>query len=405
MTRPRRRIRRQPAIAPPKLVQSTAEFKQFLGHLSGQPWLALDTESDSLFRYAPRVCLIQITVPAAPAGTQTVLDPANVVDFLIDPLRLRKLSDLGEVLTDGTTEVILHAAENDILTLQRDLRFRLRNLYDTQLAARILGRKGIGLANVLHEEFGVVSDKKMQRTNWGQRPLTSQQLIYAQIDTHYLPVLRARQIKSLEETGRWEEAQAAFRMLEKIEFRPPEPRTLWQLKQIRSVEEKDLGVLQAVWAWRETFSMQVDRPPFKVLGESALILLSQERPRTLASLRAVPGVSERQVEWFGRELLAAVREGEQQPVPQRPASVRRSEVILNAAAKRRYEALRQWRTKTAAARGVDPDIIFSNETLQKISACRPKTLVELEKIPSVGRWKAQTYGATLFRLLRNGHGT
>lgn len=380
-------------------MQSTAEFGQFLRHVSGQPWLALDTESDSLFRYAPRVCLIQITAPAAAAGTQSLPEPANVVDFLIDPLRLPKLCGLGELLADGVTEVILHAAENDMLTLQRDFDFRLRKIYDTQLAARILGRQGIGLAKVLHEEFGVVSDKKMQRTNWGQRPLTQQQLTYAQIDTHYLPALRSRQIRSLEETGRWEEAQAAFRILETISFRPPEPRTLWQMKQIRSVEERDLGVLQAVWEWRESFAEQVDRPPFKVLGENALVYLSQKRPRTPASLRAVPGLSERQVRWFGRELLAAVREGEQQPAPQRPASVRKADSALTAAAKRRYEALRQWRTKTAAARGVDPDIVFSNETLQQIAASRPTTLAELQEIPSVGRWKGQKYGSALFSLL------
>lgn len=134
-----------------------------------------------------------------------------------------------------------------------------------------------------------------------------------------------------------------------------------------------------------------------------MIFLAQKRPRTLASFRAVPGLSERQVRWFGRELLAAVRKGEQQPAPQRPAPVRKPDPTLTAAAKKRYEALRQWRTETAAARGVDPDIVFSNETLQQISACRPATLAELEKIPSVGRWKAQTYGAKLFRLLRNGH--
>ena len=402
MTRPRRTKRRPQAIAPPKLVQTATEFGHFLQHVSGQPWLALDTESDSLFSYAPRVCLIQISAPAAAAGTHSLPEPANVVDFLIDPLRLRKLSGLGEVLADSVTEVILHAAENDILTLQRDFDFRPRNIYDTQLAARILGWQGIGLAKVLHEEFGVVSDKKMQRTNWGQRPLSRQQLTYAQIDTHYLPALRARQIKSLEESGRWDEAQSAFRMLETIRFRPPEPRTFWQMKQIRAVEERDLGVLQAVWEWRESFAQQADRPPFKVLGENALVSLSQMRPRTLASLRALPGLSERQVGWFGKELLAAVRKGEQQPAPQRPAPDRRPDPPLTAAAKKRYEVLRQWRTRTAAARGVDPDIVFSNETLQQISASRPATMAELERIPSVGKWKAQTYGANVFSLLSNG---
>ena len=199
--------RRQANIAPPTLVQSEREYRRFLGYVSGQPWLALDTESDSLFRYTPRVCLIQISVPAEDDSTTRSDDTADVVDYLIDPLRSLDLSDLGKILADDTTEVILHAAENDILTLQRDLNFRIRQLFDTQLAARILGRQGVGLAKVLEEEFDVLSDKRMQRTNWGQRPLSPQQLTYAQIDTHYLPALRVRQVELLKEAGHWEEAQ------------------------------------------------------------------------------------------------------------------------------------------------------------------------------------------------------
>lgn len=411
MTRPFRRsrgtstpagARRPAAIAPPMLLQSAGEYRRFLAHVSGQPWLALDTESDSLFRYTPRVCLIQITSPATIGGTPRTDDPADVIDYLIDPLRLRDLTELGKIFADDSTEVILHAAENDIITLQRDLKFQIRQLYDTQLAARILGRQGVGLAKVLQDEFGVVSDKRMQRTNWGQRPLSQKQLTYAQIDTHYLPALRVRQIEHLKKEGRWEEAQSAFRMLETIKYRPPEPRTVWQMKQIRSVVANDLNVLQAVWDWRENFSKNADRPPFKVLGENSLVALAKRRPRTLASLREIPELSARQIERFGGELLAAVRRGEQQPAPQRPVPVRKAEPLRTAAGRNRFEALRRWRTATAAARGVDPDIIFSNETLLQITSCRPTTLAELQDIPSVGGWKAQTYGSELFKLLRNG---
>ena len=403
MTRKEPRKVRPIPIAPPNLVQSRTDYAQFLRHVSGQPWLALDTESDSLFRYAPKVCLIQITAPADPAEKFSLSSPTNVVDYLIDPLQLRKLSELGEILADDSTDIILHAAENDILTLQRDLGFRLRRIYDTQLAARILGKQGVGLANVLYEEFGVVSDKRMQRTNWGKRPLTPQQLTYAQIDTHYLPALRARQMSKLEETKRFEEARAAFRMLETTEYRPPEPRTVWQIKKIRSVDEKDLGVLKAIWEWREEFSRQTDRPPFKVLGENSMILLSQKRPKSLHLLREIPGLGARQVTWFGKELLEAIQRGKRLPTPQRPAPVRKIEPLLTRSAKKRFESLRQWRTKTAESRGVDPDIVFSNETLLQIATCQPTSLAELEKVPSVGRWKAQNYGTSIFSLLGDGN--
>ncbi len=393
--------RRQTTIAPPIFVQSDREYRQFLEHISGQPWLALDTESDSLFRYTPRVCLIQVTVPAKEGSVAQPTDSGDVVDFLVDPLRSLDLSDLGKILADDTTEIILHAAENDILTLERDLDFRIRRLFDTQLAARILGRQGVGLAKVLQEEFDVVSDKRMQRTNWGQRPLTPQQMTYAQIDTHFLPALRVRQAGLLQKAGRWEEAQAAFRMLEMIEYRPPEPRSVWNMKQIRSVAPEDMGALQALWDWREIYSKQANRPPFKVLGEDSLVALAQKRPQTLNSLREIPGLSLRQVERFGKELLGAVRRGSEQPAPKRPSPARKVEALLTAAGKKRFEHLRQWRTGTANARGVDPDIVFSNDTLMQIASSRPTSVAALQEIQAVGCWKAQTYGPALLKLLGN----
>ena len=391
---------RPPSFLKAALVDSATEYNQMMRHLAGQPWLALDTESDSLFRYTPRVCLIQISAPAVPGASSRPADPPDVLDFLVDPFRIRDLSELGALFANDTTEVILHAADNDILTLHRDFGFRINRLFDTQLAARILGRKGIGLAQVLLEEFDVVSDKSMQRTNWGQRPLTDRQMTYAQIDTHFLPALRARQFDYLKAAGRWQEAKEAFRTLETIEYKPPEPRSFWQMKQIRSVEERDLNILETVWDWRERFSERADRPPFKIMGENTLIALAHERPRSTAALREIPGLNARHIERFGRDLLEAVSQGKERPTPQRPVSARRTLPSLTAAGRRIYEVLRRWRTETAAARGVDPDIVFSNDTLLQICDHKPPSVAALEKIPTVGPWKARTYGPALMELLR-----
>ena len=122
VTRKRPKNGRRNAIAPPKLVQSFPQYVSFLKHVSGQPWLALDTESDSLFRYFPRVCLIQITCPAEPAGKPSPSGLAKVIDYLIDPLQMGELSELGDILADASTEVILHAAENSRGTLIFDSR-------------------------------------------------------------------------------------------------------------------------------------------------------------------------------------------------------------------------------------------------------------------------------------------
>ncbi len=388
-------------IPKPQLVQSVKEYGRMLRHLEGQPWLALDTESDSLYRYTPRVCLIQLSAPAATSASTTPVNPMQVLDYLIDPLQLHDLSALGTILANDTTEVILHAADNDILTLQRDFNIRISQLFDTQLAARILGRQGVGLAQILQEEFNVVSDKRMQRTNWGQRPLTPQQMIYAQTDTHYLPTLRARQFDHLQTASRWNEAQDAFRMLETIAYSPPAPRTFWQMKQIRALAKEDLSILQTLWRWRERLAKRSDRPPFKILGENTLVALAQKRPLTMTALRNIPGLNARQIERFGGELLTAIRQGAQQPIPQRPLPMGRTEQALSSRERKCYEVLRRWRTETASARRVDPDIVFSNDTLLQITARQPASLAALQEIPAIGQWKAQTYGPALLELLTN----
>lgn len=392
------------SIPAPILVQTPGELAEMLDHLADQPLIAVDTESDSLFRYYPRICLIQVSAPAPPGTEPDPVSPIPVVDYLVDPLHLpaEALRPLGEILADPQVEVIFHAAENDLILLERDFGFRVRRIFDTQLAARILGRRGVGLDRILEEEFGVISNKKMRRTNWGQRPLTPQQMTYAQLDTHFLPALRARQLRALEAAGRLREAQEAFRALEKIRYTPPkEPRSFWSMKGLRDVPQADLPVLQALWEWREAEAQQQDRPPFKIVNDSVLRELAAQRPRRLADLAQIRGLSERQRRRYGRRLLEVIAEGEQRPVPEPPEQMNNG-IELSRTERRLYDALRRWRTERAQARGVDPDIVMSNHELLAIVRQRPRTMAELTAIPTIGEWKAQTYGVEILEILRSG---
>ena len=128
----------------PTLIYTYAGLMGLIEELSHHSLIALDTESDSLYSYYPKVCLIQLTVFADPQNP----DPDRVAHYLIDPLRLDSISKMGALFSSPAIQVVLHAAENDILTLQRDFQFQFTNLFDTQLAARILGWKGIGLAAI-----------------------------------------------------------------------------------------------------------------------------------------------------------------------------------------------------------------------------------------------------------------
>jgi ribonuclease D len=372
-----------------------------MAHLRHQPLLALDTESDSLYRYTPRVCLIQISAYAEGSNHRHEEGARSVVDYLVDPLKLQNLDPLRELLSHPAVEVVMHAAENDILLLHRDFDLRMPKIFDTQLAARILGRNGVGLAAILEEEFGVISDKSMQRTDWGRRPLTPQQMTYAQIDTHYLLPLRLRQIERLQEEDRWREAQEAFELLTTLRYQENSSgRTVWSMKNNRQVEREHTGLLEELWLWREQTAQRLERPPFKVLNDSVLIALTLQTPHTLAELQRIAGLSSHQVDRYGHELLQAIERGKRRPLPVLPPPAPRPEFFLGKEDQRIFQVLRQWRSQTADQRGVDPDIIFSNDILLQIVEKKPRTLVELQQIPAIGPWKAETYGPAILQLIR-----
>ncbi len=398
------------ASEPPVLVYTPQTLAQMIAHLSRQPSFALDTESNSFYAYYPRVCLIQISACADGnadcsgdgGGSAAAGSADGIVDYLVDPLRLTDLSLLGALIATGRHEVIMHAAENDLLQLQRDFGFRFARIFDTQLAARILGWERVGLGAVLEEWFGVVSDKRMQRTDWSVRPLTPQQISYAQMDTHYLPALRDLLVERLIAAERWEEAQDAFLQLAKLDAddRTPNARSFWQMKVSHAIDLQHTGVLEALWEWREREAQRLNRPPFKVLGDDALAEVAQARPTRSADLRALRHVNQQQAARYGEGLLAAVRAGGTRPLPDLPRPTHRPELMLSPRDQNRFERLRRWRTEKARARGVAPEIVFSNDTLLEMVQRDLQNEAELRAVPGVGTWKAGYYGPEVLALLR-----
>ncbi|MEZ4677732.1 MAG: HRDC domain-containing protein [Caldilineaceae bacterium] len=390
----------QPPLGAPILVNKAASFITMLDHLQGQSLIAIDTESNSLYRYYPKVCLIQLTALVDQQDVDsTDRAPTDVVDYLVDPLALTNLEPLGRVLQNPAVEVIMHAAENDILILQRDFHFQFHTIFDTQLAARILGWPQVGLAALLKDHFGVESDKRMQRTDWGKRPLNAQQIIYAQMDTHFLPALRARMVKDLKEANRWEEAQESFAMLRLLDYHEREQttRSFWQMRNTRDVPAEALNVLEALWNWREEEAQRRDRPPFKVATDQTLIGMAIAQPQDLQSLSAIAGLGTQQIKQYGKTLLAVIADGQQQPQPEPPTQDRQDPI--EKPVQHRYDALRQWRTSMAEKRGVAPEIIFSNSILLALAQRMPKSESEMLEIPEIGPWKAKMYSTAVLTLL------
>ena len=370
----------------PTLVRSIEALEEMLARLMVELAVGVDTESNSLYAYSERVCLLQFSVPGE--------------DYLVDPLAVEDLSPLGTLFGDPGIEKVFHAAEYDVMVLRRDFGFEFAALFDTMVASRILGWPRYGLGALLEEHFGIRSDKRMQRTNWGRRPLTPEQLEYAQLDTHFLLSLRDRLLAGLSADGRLAEARAAFERVAQSEWsdRAFDPEGFWRIKGTRDLDETGLAVLRALYIHRDQRAQKLDRPPFKVLSDHVLLDMSKQRPRSLSDLAKVKGVPRRLPPRERRRLLSVIGQGLRDDPPQKPdysSGERPDEATLD-----RYEALRGWRKKRADGRGVEPDVVLSNRTLHVLARRNPTSPEALAATGMLNDWERQAYGREIVALLR-----
>lgn len=365
-----------------KWIDTPSDLDSLIAVLSGQPLVAVDTESDSLYSYYEKVCLIQFSIP----GT----------DYLVDPLAV-DVAGLAEVFANPHIQKVFHAAEYDFLSLKRDYGFSFANLFDTMVAARILGWARYGLGPLLHEHFSVTLDKRFQRYNWGLRPLSRQALDYAHLDTHYLLRLREIQIDEIRRLNREQESAEAFKRLTQVEPSPRQfdPDDFWRIKYARDLKPQQQAVLKELFILREEIARRLDRPPFKVMTNKVLIELARFQPKTVDQLRETKGLGSKLLQYNGQDVLHAIQSGQnaEPPLPVNNHNHRPDNSTLV-----RYEVLRQWRNDVAARRGVEPDVIITNQTLMDIARSNPKNLRSLTQL---GDWQRQTYGKSLLKVLKN----
>ncbi len=376
------------ALPPARMITSTADLAAHVDAWAEEPLLALDTESNSLHAYREQTCLIQLSTRQA--------------DFIIDPLLIENLDPLGMLLADPQVEIVFHAAEYDVMCLKRDFGFHFAGLFDTMLAARICGSDSLGLGNMLEAFFGVKVDKKHQRANWGERPLSDEMLRYAQLDTHYLPPLRDHWRSRLLEMGRWEEARETFDELSQTPAAEHtfDPDGFWRINGVQNLKARQLSILRELYLFREDMAKQRDCPPFKVMSDRTLLELAAAGPRHEEQLSDIAGMSRGQIRRYGRGILKTIQRGYNSPPPPRPPHPPRPSDAIVA----RYEALHDWRKRQARKRGVESDVILSREALWALARRAPTTLAELNDIRSLGPWKVHAYGQEILAVIARADG-
>ncbi|MCC6802236.1 MAG: HRDC domain-containing protein [Anaerolineae bacterium] len=372
-------------LPPPTYIDSNEALDALIESLRGETLLAVDTESNSLYAYRERVCLIQLSTRTA--------------DYLIDPLSIDTLEPLEPLFADASVEKVFHAAEYDLMCMKRDFGFSFENLFDTMIAARVCGRKLIGLGSLLDEVVGVAVDKSHQRDDWGMRPLPPDSLTYAQIDTHYLPLLHDHFVQELVELERLEEAREAFRDVCRVPAARREPfdaTGFWRMSLPNNLTRREAAILREVYALRERIAQERDVPPFKIFPDRTLVAVAQRAPTRLNDLRAIEGMSPGQIRRYGQTLIDAVVVGQHADLPTPPTPEPPSDPVVV----ERYSALREWRKTRAQERGVESDVIISKDALWTLAVRAPSSLDEMDNVPGLGPWRRAVYGAEILAVIR-----
>jgi ribonuclease D len=369
------------SVEPPVWIDTAAGLAELANLLEKESCLAIDTESNSLFAYKEKVCLLQISTTR--------------VDFLIDPFKV-DLGPLGKIFANPAIEKVFHAAEYDLICLKRDYHFEVNHLFDTMIAARILGLPEVGLGSLLQTRFGVVLDKRYQRANWGVRPLTTAMKAYAALDTHYLFNLRENLVLELEEKDFLLLAEEDFRFISKTEGHGQNGSSTncWKVAGAHRITPRQAAILNQLCLYRDEQARKADLPHFKVLSNQFLVDLCMAEISTIEDLEAVDGMSAKMFHRFGEGLFTAIKKGQAAaPIP-RPSRPKMDKEYLN-----RIEELKQWRKNTGKEYKVESDVILPKDLMESIAYHNPLNQDEIDYLMREFPYRRTRFGRQILEQL------
>jgi len=365
-----------------------AAIDRFLDEISHVQELALDTEGASFHRFLDRIYLLQISTRDRSA--------------IIDPLPIGSPEKLGKLLLDRNVETVFHDADYDLRLLHQDYGWHVTNLFDTRIAAQLLGIKSFGLAALLEQFFDVKLDKKHQRADWSMRPLTPDMLEYAAQDTRYLLQLRDQMKSELQRRGRWHWAEEEFARLEGTRWEAEEEmESFLRLKGARDLTRRELAVLREVVNWRDTVAAQLDRATFRVMGNEVLLELARRSPRSVSELSAIKGMPKGMVERGGADIVASVRRGMEAPEEELPKFPRGQRWNKDRDFDDRVGRLKVVRDQAATRLELDPGVLCSREKLENVARSGAKSIEDLAAVPELRRWQIQEMGTGFLTALKS----
>ena len=363
---------------PGERVTTRARLEEVVESAQRQPRVAVDLESNNFHRYPDRVCLVQLATRDAV--------------YIVDPLSIEDLTPLGDLLANAAVEKVFHSANSDLRLLDRDWKFPVRGLFDTSVAAALVGSERLGLAAVLAEYLGIEIDKnkKLQRADWSLRPLTGALLRYAALDVLHLERLATLLYQRLDRLGRTEWVEEECRRLEAIRYVAPDAE--WRflsVKGSRDLDGRGLAVLRSLHAFRETEAVRCDRPPFRIFSDAAMVELAAGPHSDLARVKGLGR--------YGRgRLSSGVRHAIQVGLRAGPVRRPRKRTAAFRENRTRLRLLKDWRAGEANRLNLSPFLLWPTASLARLSTTWTDGLDDEMESKDVRRWQRQELGEALW---------
>ena len=372
-----------------EIINTKSELEKLIELLERESVVGVDLEADSMYHFKEKVCLVQM-------ATQNV-------STVIDPLMVKDLSPLKNFFKTTKIKKIFHGADYDVRSLFRDFNITINNLFDTELAARFLGLKETGLQAVLRNKYAVSLDKRYQRKDWSKRPLPDEMLAYAAKDVRYLIPLATSFEEELSQKGRLGWVQEECRLLSQV--RAPanngEPLFL-SFKGAGKLDPTGLAVLEKLLQLRKKIAAKKDAPLFRVIGNKPLMILSEKKPLSHKQLEKSGALSTRQIDIYGRDVVAQIQKAMKLGQKSLPVYPRRRSPSLSAAVAERVKTLKIWRDKRAEGLKIDPSLICTKLQITLIAMQKPQTMAAIGAIKEIKNWQRKEFGREIIEVIKAG---
>lgn len=282
------------------IITDPSTFRSTIEQICTCGWCAVDTEFLREKTYFPELCLIQVATPELIA--------------CIDPLQLPDLEPLQNFLVDSTVVKVMHASSQDLEVLFLSTGKLPRPLFDTQIAASLLGYgEQLGYAQLVVKILNHELDKSQTRTNWATRPISKEQLQYALDDVRYLMEIYPKLVQEMEVLGRMGWMEEEVKSLLEPEKYQAQPEQAWKrVSGHQRASPRELLILRELAAWREKMALKKNRPRRWIMKDASLMHLARFPPMSISELTNIPEVPTSFLRINASEILEAICRGKEE---------------------------------------------------------------------------------------------